>query len=250
MRLCARQRGGARFEVVHDRLDAAGCFLRYTFLIDQEGTAHIDLEAADSLASPDFQHVIEVSGADSELALLLLADLDGLRVQEVIRGQLGPLHFGAVPGPALIHAVLGEVPGEFVLHVAVERAGAAVTAERPRRGVERVAVGPRERVAAALRGHGGPGALDRQVQHERARDLADDRVDERRPGHGVEVQRPSWPRITSCTRRPSRSARSSRASSLSAPEHRSIACGSSSLATEPVASRSMCSVPSWSIRKV
>jgi hypothetical protein len=134
VRLCATRRGGARFEVVHDRLDAAGgCFLRYTFLLDQEGTAHIDLAAAGSVASEGFHHAIErCSGADSELALLLLAELDGLRVLEVIRGQLGPLHFAAVPGPALVRAVLREIPGAFVLHLAVERAGAAVTTERCR----------------------------------------------------------------------------------------------------------------------
>lgn len=134
VRLCAARRGGARFEVVHDRLDAAGgCFLRYTFLVDQEGAQHVGLAAAGSVASEQFRNAVErCAGADGELALLLLADLDGLRVVEVIRGQVGPLHFGAVPGPALVRDALAAAPGGFVLHLTVERAGAGVTTERCR----------------------------------------------------------------------------------------------------------------------
>ncbi|MBI2892742.1 MAG: hypothetical protein HYY06_04270 [Deltaproteobacteria bacterium] len=129
VRLRSRRRSLARFEVVHDRLDAAsGWFLRYTAQIEQKGGGHVDLRRGDLSAPTErFRNAFErVAGADAEVALLLLSELDGVKVEEVVRGQIGPCHFAGIEAPPLIEDVVGTVPGAFVLHLALERAGPGV----------------------------------------------------------------------------------------------------------------------------
>ncbi len=137
VRLRGRDRAGARFEVVHDRLDAAsGCVVRFTMQLTASGK-HVGLARGD-LSEPTarFKAVVEkYAGADAELALLLLAEQDGVRVREVVRGQIGPLHFAGLsspPVPSLVAAVLAAAPGAFVLHLALERAGTDVSEENNR----------------------------------------------------------------------------------------------------------------------
>lgn len=129
VRLRARRRSLARFEVVHDRLDAAsGWFLRYTAHIEQKGGRHVGLRRGD-LSEPTerFRNAMERNaGADAEVALLLLSELDGVTVEEVVRGQIGPCHFAGIDAPAMIEDVVETVPGAFVLHLALERAGPCV----------------------------------------------------------------------------------------------------------------------------
>jgi hypothetical protein len=147
----------ARFEVVHDRLDAAaGMWLRYTVLLEQHGADLVRLERGDlSVPSERFTRVVmRYAGADAELALLLLAELEGVTVREVVRGQIGPLSFEGVAAPPAIAAALRASPGGFVLHLAVERAGAAVTEERcrdPWARLYRDALGAEARAAVEAR---------------------------------------------------------------------------------------------------
>lgn len=134
VRLRGRDGRQARFEVVHDRIDAAlGCFVRFTIQLEQTGgKRHVALARGD-LSEPTarFRTVVErYSGADAELALLLLADLPDVRVTEVIRGQIGPLHFAGIPAPPLLERALADLPGAFILHLAVERAGTDVADHR------------------------------------------------------------------------------------------------------------------------
>ena len=134
VRLRMKERGLARIEVIHDRLDAAsGLLLRYTAHVDVKGR-HVKV-TDDELPEPTrkFMNLMERhAGADSELAFLLLSEIPGVTVEEVIRGQIGPLHLSGIEAPELIQPVLDDVPGAFVLHLAVERTGSNVSADRCR----------------------------------------------------------------------------------------------------------------------
>jgi hypothetical protein len=129
-RLVSRRQDGLRFEVVHDLLDpTSGCLVRFTWHLRQSGPAHIALERKD-LARPGEAFLTAVercAGADVELGLLLLSDLDGLTVEEGVRGQIGPLQSSCVPPPPPLAGALEE--GAFVLHLSLERAGAGVPAD-------------------------------------------------------------------------------------------------------------------------
>lgn len=129
-RLVSRREDGLRFQVVHDLLDpTSGGLVRFTWHLRQSGPAHIALERKD-LARPGEAFLAAVercAGADVELGLLLLSELDGLAVEEGVRGQIGPLQSSRIPPPPPLAGALPE--GAFVLHLSLERAGPGVPAD-------------------------------------------------------------------------------------------------------------------------
>jgi hypothetical protein len=133
VRLVERAGRRARFHIVRDLLDLhSGCFVRFTFRVAQEGATHIALERKD-LARPTeaFRRELErCSAADAEVALLLLSELPGLVVEEVLRGQIGPLGPPGGPAPEPLATLLAASPGSAVLHLTLERAGAGVAQDR------------------------------------------------------------------------------------------------------------------------
>jgi hypothetical protein len=135
VRLRRRERGFSGLEVVHDRVDAAsGLPLRYTLHLRQRGSRHVGVvDGAHARPSRRFLNLMERhAGADAELTLLLVSELPDVEVEEVVRGQIGPLNLAGLPAPALIAPTLGEVPGAVVLHLALERAGRDVGEDRCR----------------------------------------------------------------------------------------------------------------------
>ncbi len=135
VRLRGATKRAARFEVIHDRLDAAaGCFLRYTSHLEQRGEGHVSLRRGDlSVPTERFRALaMRYANADAEVAFLLFSELEDVRVTEVARGQIGPLHFGGIAAPALIEEALAACPGGFVLHTALERAALDVSEDRCR----------------------------------------------------------------------------------------------------------------------
>jgi hypothetical protein len=157
VRLRSAGKHRASFEVVHDRLDAAaGCFLRYTIHLEQRGETHVALRRGDlSAPTARFQALaMRYASADAEVAFLLFAELDDVRVTEVTRGQLGPLHFRGVPAPALVEEALAAAPDGFVLHLPLERAALDVAEDRCRDPFARMyrdALGPDARAAVEAR---------------------------------------------------------------------------------------------------
>lgn len=132
VRLQKKERSEVYLEVVHDRLDAAsGCLLRYTVHLKQKGTGHVSVKDGESaLPTRRFLRLMERNaGADAELAFLLVSGLPGVSVAEVVRGQIGPLHFHGIPAPAILDRVLEQNRGAFILHLALERAGTDVAAD-------------------------------------------------------------------------------------------------------------------------
>ena len=157
VRLRRRERQRARFEVVHDRIEADGARLvRTTVQLEQRGVKHVGLERGDlSAPTETFRRVVERwAGVDAELAFLLLAELPGVRVDEVVRGEIGPLSFAGVDAPPLLAPVFARIPGAFVLHLALERAGVEVAEDRCRDPFARLyrdALGPEARAQVDAR---------------------------------------------------------------------------------------------------
>ncbi|MHB8879861.1 MAG: hypothetical protein ACYC8T_39735 [Myxococcaceae bacterium] len=133
VRLVERRGRLSRFLIVRDLLDVNhGCFVRFTFRLAQQGASHIALERSDlaRLSSPFRRELERCSAADAEVALLLLSELPGLQVEDVVRGQIGPLSPPGGPAPAPLKAVLLAYPKDAVLHLTLERAGAGVAEDR------------------------------------------------------------------------------------------------------------------------
>lgn len=157
VRLRSRGRGAARFEVVHDRLDlASGCLVRCAWRLEERGADHVGLARGDlSAPTARFRAAVErCAGADAELAFLLMSEQEGVSVEEVVRGQLGPLHFSGIEAPALVREVVEAVPGAFVLHSTLERAAPDVAADRlrdPFGALYREALGADARAAVEAR---------------------------------------------------------------------------------------------------
>ncbi|MBI3181659.1 MAG: hypothetical protein HYZ28_05915 [Myxococcales bacterium] len=131
-RLVSRERGLSRFVVSADRVDGRGCLARHTFVFAQRGEAHVGLERGD-LARPTEAFCLAVDRAvagDAERAFTALAALEGVSVEEVVRGVIGPLQREGVEGPATVSPVLESLPGAAVLHLALERAGGTVGEDR------------------------------------------------------------------------------------------------------------------------
>jgi hypothetical protein len=171
VRLQRREKRAAHLEVVHDRIDAtSGCFVRHTFHLSQRRGSHVVFRDEDvPVPSARFLRLMERhAGADAELALLLISDLPGVAVNEVVRGAIGPLHFRGFPSPPLLTPVLEESPSAFILHLAFERAGVEVGEDRCRDPFSRIyreALGPaaREPVEARRAALGYRVAKDRRL---------------------------------------------------------------------------------------
>ncbi len=109
MQIALRQHDAARnlalFRVIFDRFDIASCrFVRYTILLGQRDRTwrrgHVIVDEAE-LAAPteSFRRIVSRFTADeAELALVLLAKLDGIEVEDVRRCRIGPL---LMPGARL-----------------------------------------------------------------------------------------------------------------------------------------------------
>lgn len=120
------ERGSAAFEVVFDRFDPGeGVFVRYTLLIEQTdsmwGGGFLERTGDYTKQTNTFRTAMEKFAQDeSEIMFLLLGKLDGIRVEEVSRGRIGPLWSPWTPAPA------GWFPEDasdaFVLHCPLDRA--------------------------------------------------------------------------------------------------------------------------------
>jgi hypothetical protein len=125
------ERGCAAFEVVFDRYDPAETvFARYTVMLEQQDAlwgSLIDRRGDYSEQTSAFRDKIErFTQDDSELAFLLLGQVEGLRVEEVVRGRVGPLWSPWAPPPP---EFAGAAPG-YVLHLPLDRASQALGSDR------------------------------------------------------------------------------------------------------------------------
>ncbi len=125
-----------RFVLLHERLDATA--VRFTVQLGQRRGRHV-LLGRDELARPaeGLERALRVGGGgDARDVFLALAELPGLEVTEVVRGELGPFVSSLWPAPrelavdarALRQVVATHPTGAAVLSVSLERLGGGVSA--------------------------------------------------------------------------------------------------------------------------
>lgn len=126
-------RGVAAFEVVYDRYDPAETvFVRHTIQLEQQdsvwGDPFLIRQGDYSRQTNAFRDKMErFTQDDSELAFLLLGKVPGLRVEEVVRGRIGPLWSPWTPAPEDFR---GAPEPAFVLHLPLDRASLELPEDR------------------------------------------------------------------------------------------------------------------------
>lgn len=123
LRRIEAERRVAHFQVVFDKLDAAGLFTRYTIELSQQasvwGRPAVVLNEETAAYTEEFKALIyKFSALDSELTFARLAGIDGLKVERVIKGTIGPFYREGMDlasvAPQPVAAMVAGRPGGFV----------------------------------------------------------------------------------------------------------------------------------------
>jgi hypothetical protein len=117
----------ARFNAIFERYDPVeGVFTRYTIQLSHRhnrwNRPQIELNGDDLLATDSFRNVISrYSSDEAEFAYILLSDLPGIEVHEVVRARVGPLWFPESAMPVELVKLFADHPGNFILSFPLER---------------------------------------------------------------------------------------------------------------------------------
>ena len=95
----------AWFHVVLDKLDVSGLFVRYTIDLSQESSAWnrpvVTLDEETAQHTQAFQSLIyKFTSLDAEFTYAKLASIQGLEIERVIKGVIGPCYFDAALAPS------------------------------------------------------------------------------------------------------------------------------------------------------
>lgn len=107
----------AWFHVVLDKLDASGLFVRFSIDLSQQASfwnrAMVELDDDAAKETEALRAIIyRMSSLDAELTFVRLADTEGLTVERVFKGTVGPIFVAGVPVPPGLAKVLPEgAPG-------------------------------------------------------------------------------------------------------------------------------------------
>ena len=98
------KRNQAWFHVLLDKLDATGLFVRYTIELSQRSSAWsnplVTLDKETAAHTEAFQSLIyKFTSLDAEFTYAKLATLDGLQIERVIKGTIGPFCFSRQMAP-------------------------------------------------------------------------------------------------------------------------------------------------------
>lgn len=131
--LVSRGKGQTKLVLVHDGFDALGCPVRLSARLTQTKARHfaVDRDERVQVGASVEKAVGEQPGPSAEAVLETLRTLGGLTVEEVVRGQLGPVA-SALAGDswAPLEAVVEEAPpGEAILPLTLERCGPCVASD-------------------------------------------------------------------------------------------------------------------------
>jgi hypothetical protein len=119
----------AQFYSIFERYDPGeGIFTRYTIQVSHQHTRwnqpQIELAGDDLSATTDFRNVISRYHSDeAEFAFILLSEVPSIKVEEVVRGRVGPLWFHQSNAPEEIRQLLAKHPSDFILNLPLERVG-------------------------------------------------------------------------------------------------------------------------------
>jgi hypothetical protein len=124
-----RTRDRASWLVRVDRVDDLTATLaRYTLVLSGRADGRVSDGELDLSATETFRRQLEVLAAqDAALAFVVLRDQEGLEVEEVVRGVVGPAVLPGRAGPAALWRVVSEGP---VVSACLERASIDVAGGR------------------------------------------------------------------------------------------------------------------------
>lgn len=118
----------AEFTAIFQRFDPGeGVFTLYTIQLSHQHSRwsqpKVELRGDDLRATEAFSNVISrYSSDEAEFAFILLSDVEGITVEEVLRGRVGPLWMeGVTSCPPEITELLHQHPGSFILNFPFER---------------------------------------------------------------------------------------------------------------------------------
>lgn len=103
----------AWFHVVLDKLDASGLFVRFSIDLSQQASfwsrPMVELDEDAARETEALRAIIyRMSSLDAELTFVRLADVEGLTVERVFKGTVGPIFVAGVPWPTALAAALTE----------------------------------------------------------------------------------------------------------------------------------------------
>lgn len=113
LRRIDEKRSMAYFNVILDKLDVSGVFVRYTIDVGQrrDSVSRIANVDAREVANQteDFQSLIyRFTSLDAEFTFVKLATMGGLAVERVIKGIVGPFYFDFVDTPDFVRSFVEE----------------------------------------------------------------------------------------------------------------------------------------------
>ncbi len=117
----------ARFKAIFERYDPGeGVFTRYNIELAHEhhrwSRPKIELHGDDLRYTEEFRNVIaRYSSDEAEFAFVLLSRVEGITVEEIIRGRIGPLWMEGVSMPAEIQDLMHQHPGNLILNFPEEK---------------------------------------------------------------------------------------------------------------------------------
>ena len=124
----------AWFHVILDKLDASGLFVRYVIELSQTSSGFskqiVTLDDETAGHTEAFQSLIyQFTSLDAEFTYAKLHAIEGIEIERVVKGTIGPFYFSAEQAPPVLRPLF-EAPGAFVAMFAQDMVAQDVVDER------------------------------------------------------------------------------------------------------------------------
>ena len=125
----------AYFQILFDKLDASGLFIRTSIELRQRAsvwdTRAVELDDDTASYTEEFKSLIyKFSAMDAEFTFTKLSTLNGVDVQRVSRATLGPIYDGRCQIPSAFDDLIGDDPERLLAHFAIDSAALDVDEHR------------------------------------------------------------------------------------------------------------------------
>ena len=125
----------AHFRITFDKLEASGVFIRTSIDLTQRAqiweSQAVQLDDDTAHHTEELQSLIyKFSAMDAEFIFTKLSTLNGVAVQRVSRGTLGPIYDGRCQVPSLLADLVGDDPDTVLAHFAIDTAALDVDEHR------------------------------------------------------------------------------------------------------------------------
>ncbi|MFH2005991.1 MAG: hypothetical protein ABI333_05325 [bacterium] len=125
----------AWFNVVLDKLDASGLFVRFTIDLGQTDSvwnkSMVRLDADTAKHTEEFRTLIyRFTSLDAEFTFFKLVTFGGLTVERVIKGTVGPVYFAGLDAPGPLGQLVARQPRGFVASFPLDMAACDLASDR------------------------------------------------------------------------------------------------------------------------